>query len=45
MKMDSDRLAVEAGFNGIAYPADGIVDYARQREFKLSACKCRTKPE
>lgn len=29
MKLKIDRLAVDAGFNGIAYPADGIVDYAR----------------
>lgn len=41
MKMDIDRLAVEAGFNGIAYPADGIVDYARQRGLEpefINAC-------
>ena len=25
------RLAVDAGLNGIAYPADGIVGYARDR--------------
>jgi hypothetical protein len=26
-----DRLAVDAGLDGIAYPADGIVAYARER--------------
>lgn len=26
-----DRLAVEAGLDGIAYPAEGIVSYARER--------------
>ncbi len=26
-----DRLAVEAGLDGIAYPAEGIVEYARER--------------
>lgn len=31
MKLDIDRLAVDAGLNGIAYPAEGIVEYARQR--------------
>ena len=41
MKVDVDRLAVDAGFNGIAYPADGIVDYARQRGLEpefINAC-------
>jgi uncharacterized radical SAM superfamily protein len=28
MKREIDRLAIDAGLNGIAYPADGIVDYA-----------------
>jgi lipoyl synthase len=27
-----DRLAVDSGLNGIAYPAEGVVEYARQRE-------------
>ena len=31
LKMAIDRLAVDAGLNGIAYPADGIAEYARQR--------------
>ena len=30
-KLQTDRAAVDAGFNGIAYPADGIITYARQR--------------
>lgn len=29
MKVALDRAAVDHGLNGIAYPADGIVDYAR----------------
>jgi uncharacterized radical SAM superfamily protein len=37
-----DRLAVEAGLDGIAYPAEGIVQYARDRgrmpEFHDSCC-------
>lgn len=31
MKVALDRAAVDQGLNGIAYPADGIVAYARQR--------------
>lgn len=31
MKAGIDRLAVDAGLNGIAYPADGIVSYAERR--------------
>ena len=31
MKTHIDTLAVDAGLNGIAYPADGIVAYARER--------------
>lgn len=31
MKIDLDRAAVDSGLNGIAYPADGIVAYARER--------------
>jgi lipoyl synthase len=41
VKMDIDRLAVDAGFNGIAYPASGIVEYARQRGLEpnfINAC-------
>jgi uncharacterized radical SAM superfamily protein len=30
-KLAIDRLAVEAGLDGIAYPAEGIVAYARER--------------
>jgi len=30
MKVEIDRLAVDSGFNGIAFPANGIVEYARQ---------------
>jgi uncharacterized radical SAM superfamily protein len=29
IKLQIDRLAVETGLNGIAYPAEGIVEYAR----------------
>jgi hypothetical protein len=41
MKRDIDRLAIDAGLNGIAYPAEGIVEYARQRELEpnfINAC-------
>ena len=31
MKVALDRAAVDHGLNGIAYPADGIVAYARER--------------
>ncbi|MBI4269720.1 MAG: radical SAM protein [Candidatus Rokubacteria bacterium] len=31
MKKDIDRLAVDAGLSGIAYPAEGIVAYAEAR--------------
>lgn len=31
LKSEVDCLAVEAGFNGIAYPAEGVVEYARRR--------------
>ncbi len=41
IKFAIDRLAVDAGLNGIAYPADGIVDYARQKRLVpnfINAC-------
>lgn len=41
MKKEIDRLAVDAGMNGIAYPAEGIVAYARQRGLEptfINAC-------
>ncbi len=41
VKAAVDRLAVDAGLNGIAYPAEGIVDYARARELEphfIDAC-------
>jgi lipoyl synthase len=41
MKRDIDRLAIDAGFNGIAYPSEGIVEYAQQRDLKpnfINAC-------
>ncbi|MCP4361776.1 MAG: radical SAM protein [Chloroflexi bacterium] len=41
MKRDIDRLAIDAGLNGIAYPADGIVEHARQRGLQpnfINAC-------
>jgi hypothetical protein len=31
MKVELDRAAVDGGLNGIAYPADGIIEYARAR--------------
>jgi uncharacterized radical SAM superfamily protein len=36
-----DRLAIDAGFNGIAYPADGTVAYARSHKLQpqfINAC-------
>ena len=41
MKVKIDRLAVDAGLNGIAYPADGIVAYAQEQGFEpefINAC-------
>jgi len=41
MKVEIDRLAVNAGLNGIAYPANGIVEYARQNGLRpqfINAC-------
>lgn len=41
MKREIDRLAVDAGLNGIAYPADGIVEHARSRGLEpsfINAC-------
>jgi uncharacterized radical SAM superfamily protein len=41
MKADIDRLAIDAGFNGIAYPAEGIVAYAEARGLRsnfINAC-------
>ena len=31
VKIEIDRAAVDAGLNGIAYPAEGIIAYARER--------------
>lgn len=31
IKVEIDRAAVDAGFNGIAFPAEGIIAYARER--------------
>lgn len=43
-KEQVDRKAVDAGLNGIAYPAEGIIGYARQRGlqpvFIENACSC-----
>ena len=33
-KQSVDRLAIDAGFNGIAYPAQGIVEYAREKQLR-----------
>ncbi|MFQ5612913.1 MAG: radical SAM protein [Anaerolineae bacterium] len=41
LKQEIDRLAVDAGLNGIAYPADGIVAYARRQGLEprfINAC-------
>ena len=41
IKREIDRLAVDAGLNGIAYPADGIVAYAREQALEpdfVNAC-------
>lgn len=41
IKVEIDRLAVNAGLNGIAYPANGIVEYARQNGLQpkfINAC-------
>jgi len=41
LKVEIDRLAVSAGLNGIAYPANGIVEYARQAGLRprfINAC-------
>lgn len=41
LKVEIDRLAVNAGLNGIAYPANGIVEYARQAGLRprfINAC-------
>jgi len=41
IKAEIDRLAVDAGLNGIAFPAEGILDYARQRGLEpnfVNAC-------
>jgi uncharacterized radical SAM superfamily protein len=42
IKREIDRLAIDAGFSGIAYPAEGIVAYAESRglrpEFHDACC-------
>ncbi len=41
IKAQIDRLAIDAGFNGIAYPAEGIVEYAKSRRLEpefVNAC-------
>lgn len=41
IKLEIDKLAVDAGLNGIAFPANGIVEYARQSGLKanfINAC-------
>jgi uncharacterized radical SAM superfamily protein len=41
IKIEIDKLAIDAGLNGIAYPANGIVEYARQNGLKpnfINAC-------
>jgi len=43
-KMAVDRAAIDCGLNGIAYPAEGIVEYARAKALRPSffenACSC-----
>ena len=34
MKTALDQAAVDYGLNGIAYPAEGIVEYARQSDLE-----------
>jgi hypothetical protein len=31
LKVELDRAAIDLGLNGIAYPADGTIEYARSR--------------
>ena len=41
IKVHIDRLAIDAGLNGVAYPAEGIVEYARQKGLEpkfINAC-------
>ena len=41
IKKQVDRLAIDAGLNGIAFPADGTLSYARQRGLEpeiINAC-------
>ncbi len=41
IKFATDRLAIDAGLNGIAYPAEGIAEYARQKNLQptfINAC-------
>ncbi len=41
MKVHIDRLAIDAGFNGLAYPSDGMIAYARERQLQpkfVNAC-------
>ena len=41
MKIAIDRLAIDAGLNGIAYPSDGSAAYARERNLEpsfINAC-------
>lgn len=43
-KLEVDRLAVDYGLNGIAYPAEGIIEYSRTRGLKPvffeDSCSC-----
>ncbi len=41
MKVEIDKMAIDAGLNGLAYPADGMVEYAQQQGVKpnfINAC-------
>lgn len=39
-KIITDFIALEAGFNGIAYPAEGIASYARKRGLGVEFQEC-----
>ena len=41
IKIEIDRLAIDAGLNGIAYPAEGTVAYAKEHGLEpqiINAC-------
>ncbi|RMH64220.1 MAG: radical SAM protein [Calditrichaeota bacterium] len=41
IKLEIDKLAIDAGLNGVAYPADGMVSYAKEQGLEpdfINAC-------